>query len=160
LKLAKEAIQMGVEEGRENMDASGKKVPDILKALGTVIATFVAIWALTFGLEFVFGLLLRFASYTTRTTITASLPQLVMLLFGLTATYLSVSSIRQYDALSRIVGGALAGYVGASVALYPNPKANLFVAAAIVALVSASVGKTRKDSSTAAPAVTRPQSTP
>jgi len=124
------------------MSSRENQVADLLKAIGTVVAIFIAIFAVVFAVELACTVLVKITS-NTRPDLSLW-PLLFTHFAGLIAAVLAIKSLRSFQVFGRALGGALAGFVGASLAFYMTPSMsnrNLLVSGILGAAISASIGK-------------------
>lgn len=131
------------------MGANETQSADILKAVGTVIAIFLLIAAAAFVVELICVVLVKVSGNGHGTdlpeVIKLSLwPMIFTRLAGIVAAILAIQAIREYRMPGRVTGGALAGFIGTSLAFYTLPlltTGNLIVGMVMGAVVCACMGK-------------------
>jgi hypothetical protein len=117
-------------------------IVDLLKAIGTVIGIFLAIFAGAFVLELVCILLVKITS-PTKPDFTLW-PILFAHLAGIIATIFAVQAMRGYHLFNRVLGGGLAGFAGASMVFYNSSwlsNGNVLGGAILGAVCGAAMGK-------------------
>lgn len=121
------------------MGANETQSADILKAVGTVIAIFLLIAAAAFVVELIC------VKVSGKGAFQLSLwPMIFTRWAGIVAAILAIQAIREYRMPGRVTGGALAGFIGTSLAFYTLPlltTGNLIVGMVMGAVVCACMGK-------------------
>lgn len=100
--------------GLAETDPTAKKgiIPDFVKAVGVVVGTFVMVTIVAIVIEFAIALLSKWwGTPDEQKFMLESLPRLAMGLSGIIAAIASIGSLRNYNLFSRVLGGAIVGFL-------------------------------------------------
>jgi hypothetical protein len=147
-------------------EAKTIKIPEFIKAIGTVVATYAVVFIVMLLVNAAAGLLFRLTASTPYAQSQAlntldSLASITAGLAGLVAAGYSLNNLRHYELFSRVCGGVLIGGLTPYVIPLAGVNADrplwgyLLLGAGIAALCGLSKSKTKQTESVPAPVPTK-----